>query len=161
MKLLTRIIALTVLSLVPWTLKGCNVQAGIIVVTWTAPGDDCNTGTANSYELIFDTDSTRIAAAIATDTAGGSCGNVTSGVSRVDVDAQVSGLSWRTTYDGNFISPSSAGTSETASINVSDGTYFLAMRAVDESQNVGPWTNIVRKQVDATEPAAIIGFGVQ
>lgn len=99
----------------------------LITLTWTAPGDDGNTGTATSYDLRYATDSVTVAAWT----------NAT----------QASGEP----------TPRVAGTIETYQLNLPNGTYWFAIRAKDEMGNQSAMSNIVsRVQVDAIAPAAIV-----
>ncbi|MCD6413614.1 MAG: fibronectin type III domain-containing protein [Elusimicrobia bacterium] len=89
--------------------------AGSITLSWTAPGDDGNSGTATLYDI-------RIS----------STGNITS--SNFSAVALVS----------DFVllpSPSSAGTSETLIVTgLSEGvTYWFAIKTADEVPNLSSW----------------------
>lgn len=97
-----------------------------VILTWTAPGDDGNTGTAAVYDVRYATDS-----------------------------ATVANWSNATQATGEPV-PRVAGTTETFQLNLPNGVYWFAIRARDEVGNQSPMSNIAYKaQVDAVAPSAI------
>jgi len=107
-----------------------------LVVSWTAPGDDNNSGTATTYDLRYST-------ATITD------GNFSSAT-------QVSGEP----------TPSVAGSSESKTVTgLSQGTtYYFALKTSDEAPNTSGISNIpngtTSSSSDTTSPAAVTGLAL-
>ena len=98
-----------------------------ITLTWTAPGDDGNVGTATVYDVRYATDS----ATVATWT------NAT----------QATGEP----------APRAAGSTETFQLTLPNGKYWFAIRTRDEAGNQSGASNIVSiTQADVIPPSAIV-----
>lgn len=109
--------------------------ARTITLTWTAPGDDANVGTANKYEFRY---------------------------SLVD-SATVK--TWTTaTVIPNTITPKIAGSAETFTftLNMTDGQkIFIGMKSADEVPNWSVVSNIAFATAgDTTPPAAVNNLSV-
>ena len=105
-------------------------------LTWTAPGDDGNVGTAAAYDLRYSSDSATVAAWSSAIQATGEP------------------------------SPRPAGSTETFQVSLPPGKYWFAIRARDEAGNQAAVSNLVSKsQADTTTSAVITsdnfesGFG--
>lgn len=102
-----------------------------ISLSWTAPGDDANTGTASSYDIRYST-------------------------SVIDE----SNWSSASQLIGEPL-PTSVGTAESATVNglVADVTYYFAMKTSDEVPNVSTLSNVPSLSTlpapDVTAPSAI------
>ncbi len=108
-----------------------NPTLSSLTLTWTAPGDDGNTGTASSYDI-------RYSIAAITDVNWASA-------------SQVSGAP----------APASAGTSQSMDVsNLASGTtYYFAIKTKDDANNVSAISNAVSlatKSVDTTAPTVSI-----
>jgi len=90
-----------------------EVIIGAVTVSWTAPGDDGLTGTASLYELGYYTE-------------------------------PITASNWvSATQIVSPTVPTAAGTTQTAMVNdLPSGTFYFAVRAVDEVGNVGDISNI-------------------
>ena len=98
-----------------------------ITLTWTAPGDDANVGTAAVYDVRYASDSATVA-------------NWTNAT-------QASGEP----------TPRAAGTTETLQLNLPAGKYYFAIRTRDEAGNQSGPSNIVSvTQADVIPPSAIV-----
>ncbi|HZI89795.1 MAG TPA: fibronectin type III domain-containing protein [Candidatus Polarisedimenticolia bacterium] len=110
-------------------LGAAAAHADSVTLTWTAPGDDWNTGRAASYEVRYSE------SAVSADTA-----------------------SWwaSATSIGSLPAPRTAGTRESfVVVGLAPGTtYYFAIRTRDEVPNVSGWSNIARKQT-ATVPVVL------
>ena len=109
-------------------LLSTTAQAGDAILTWTAPGDDGSVGTATSYDL------RRSASAIT--------------AANFSQATAVTGLA----------APKVAGSTETFTVTgLAPGTYYFALKAVDEAGNWSLISNVVTKTVlDTTPPGAIV-----
>jgi hypothetical protein len=98
--------------------------ADSVALTWTAPGDDGNTGTASSYELRY---------------------------SETPVSADTSGWWTSATSIGSMPTPLRAGTRESFIVAglAPATTYYFAIRSRDEVPNVSGFSNIARKQTSS------------
>ncbi|MFA4890733.1 MAG: fibronectin type III domain-containing protein, partial [Candidatus Gracilibacteria bacterium] len=107
-----------------------NIDYTAVTLTWTAPGDDVNAGTASSYDIRY----------------------VTPG--------PITGLNWEsaTQVVGEPV-PQVAGTVQSMTIGElkSETTYSFAMKTSDEVPNVSSLSNLVNVTTlkDMTPPAAI------
>ena len=102
--------------------------AAPIDVTWTAPGDDGNVGTANQYDIRYS-----------------------------ESPITVSNWDQATTVAGEP-SPQVAGSTETYTIAglLDNTTYYVAIKAADEANNWSPLSNVAQVSTgDSTAPAAI------
>lgn len=92
-----------------------GAAAGTVELSWTAPGDDNNTGTAASYEVRYST------IAISDEATWNAATPVTTAVPV----------------------PSAAGSEESVTVSglTPDATYFFAVRAEDEGGNLGDLSN--------------------
>ncbi len=107
-----------------------NPGASSITLTWTAPGDDGNTGTADSYDVRYSTST---------------------------IDEGNWGSATQATGEPT---PSIAGSGETMTVNGLDSgtTYYFAIKASDEASNVAGLSNVASgttTSVDTTPPAAV------
>lgn len=98
------------------TIYDCSVTSGSVTLTWTAPGDDENTGQATTYDIRYSS------SPILTDT-------------DFDSATQVTGEP----------APNLAGTKETSTIfGLEHGTkYYFALKTVDDAGNVSEMSNVV------------------
>jgi len=102
--------------------------AASIDVTWTAPGDDGNVGTASQYDIRYS-----------------------------ESPITVGNWDQATTVAGEP-SPQVAGTTETYAIAglLDNTTYYVAIKAADEANNWSPLSNVAQVSTgDSTAPAAI------
>lgn len=99
----------------------------IITLTWTAPGDDGNVGTAAVYDVRYAADSVTLA-------------GWTSAIQATGEPA-----------------PRPAGTKETFQLSLPPGKYWFAIRSRDEVGNQSALSNIISvTQADTIPPAAIV-----
>ena len=115
-------------------LFGCGGApvASDLVVTWTAPGDDGDVGTAAEYDI-------RISDSLIT-------------ADNFNIATQLTGEP----------APSIAGTTEIYTMApLSSGIYYLAIKTRDEAWNWSALSNVVMLDVDNVEPATITDLGVQ
>ena len=105
-------------------LAASDSTSSSIMLTWTAPGDDGNTGTANSYDIRYSTST------ITEDNWGSA--------------TQCTGEP----------APQPAGSSETFTVTVLDAntTYYFALKTSDEVPNESPLSNVANNTT--TEAAA-------
>ena len=105
-----------------------------ISLTWTSPGDDSLTGTANKYDCRWS-----IQAPVLT--------------SEASKDAWWAGAVLVT----GLPAPLVAGSTQTVSIaGFLTGTYYFVIRTKDEANNWSGWSNVIAKSVaDAIRPAPI------
>jgi len=108
-----------------------GVTTGEIDVTWVAPGDNANQGTATLYELYF-----------ATETFDEGSLNLA-------------------TLVGDTPAPAVAGTLQTHRVSGLTGEtpYYWAMRAIDEADNAGALTAMVVANTHPVPPAAVTDLG--
>jgi chitodextrinase len=102
--------------------------AASIDVTWTAPGDDGDVGTADQYDIRYS-----------------------------ESPITVGNWDQATAVTGEP-SPQVAGTTETFTITglLDNTTYYVAIKAADEASNWSPLSNVAQVSTgDATAPAAI------
>jgi len=97
-----------------------------IALTWTAPGDDGNVGTATVYDLRYASDS-----------------------------ATVAGWTTATQATGEP-APRPAGTTETQLLTLPPGKYWFAIRARDEAGNQAPLSNVISKSEGDTVSSVVI-----
>lgn len=109
------------------SLQAAPSSATAITLTWTAPGDDNNVGTAASYDIRYSTSPL-------------SEGTFASATAMVNPPV-----------------PSIAGSTETTTVTGLQPatTYFFALKATDESGNVSAMSNIATKATDALPVACI------
>lgn len=116
-----------------------HAQLPSYTLTWTAPGDDGNVGTASSYEMRW--------SATKPDSTSGTAMN-----------------SWwaSATVVPNMPSPLIAGSTQTVNVAPASGflsgtTYYFVIRASDEVPNVSAYSNVASKFTpDTTPPGRII-----
>ncbi len=110
-----------------------TLSASSVQLSWSAPGDDGASGSADSYDI-------RYASAVITEQSWGTASTIS-----------------------NEPTPGTSGSAETATLfNLQENTeYFFAIRAYDEAQNSGSLSNIVsattdqNSNPDTTAPAAV------
>lgn len=112
-----------------------QVHAEVVPLTWTAPGDDGNVGTATTYDFRY-------------------------------AQFPLTEANWNDSGVLMFFGaplPEIAGTTQTASINLPHGTWFIALKTADEVPNWSGISNIKQVIVDTTivipdtiPPAAIM-----
>lgn len=109
-------------------LLSTTARAEDVVLTWTAPGDDGNVGTAAAYDL------RRSLSAL-------TAANFNQGT-------QITGLA----------APKVAGTTETFTVTgLAPGTYYFALKARDEAGNWSSISNVVTVALlDTVPPGAIV-----
>ena len=119
-------VTLSALVITSFWCSSPNAHDGTVVLLWDAPGDDLTVGTAAAYDLRYST--TVITEA--------NFGDAT----------QATGV----------VAPMIAGTEQSHTITglTVGATYYFAIKAIDESNNIGPLSNVV--EVDGVGPAAII-----
>lgn len=121
-------------SIAPSSVANLNVQSvtgTTVVLTWTAPGDDANSGTASQYDIRY------------------SLSPIT--VASWDAATQVAGEP----------SPQVAGTGETFTVTGlnSDTQYYFAIKTADEVPNWSGLSNVTTGTTpDITPPASIINL---
>ncbi len=98
-----------------------NATADSVALTWTAPGDDGNTGTAASYEMRF---------------------------SQTPVSADTAGWWASASSVGTMPAPLGAGSRESFIVAglAPATTYYFAIRSSDEIPNVSGYSNIAARQ---------------
>jgi hypothetical protein len=109
-------------------LNATSSTATTIALSWTAPGDDGNTGTATTYDIRYSTSPITL----------GNWGSAT----------QATGEP----------APAAAGTSQNFTLSGLTGstTYYVAMRTTDNSGNVSGLSNVVnRATLDNVAPAPV------
>ncbi|MCG3178035.1 MAG: hypothetical protein BIFFINMI_00358 [Phycisphaerae bacterium] len=100
--------------------------AGEVTLTWTAPGDDANAGTAALYQVKYD-DLPLV------ETADGSKKNVNF---------------WAAINCTGEPTPAKAGTKQTFTVKgLKPGTYYFALKARDECNNESPISNVAKAEV--------------
>lgn len=124
-------------------LTGCLVvgiatgQVANVILTWTAPGDDGNIGTAAKYDVRYST-------------------------TKPDTTTQTAKDAWwaAATVTTNPPTPLVAGSAQTMTVTPAGGfvvgqTYYFVIRTRDESGNWSDWSNVAWKAVtDVVPPAA-------
>lgn len=99
-----------------------------ITLTWTAPGDDANVGTAAVYDVRYSLDSSAVV-------------GWTSATQATGVPA-----------------PRTSGTTETFQLNLSPGKYWFAVRTWDEAGNQSLISNIISKVTSDSNVFTTITF---
>lgn len=115
-------------------LLASNATGNSIQLTWTAPGDDGNSGTATAYDIRLSTS------------------NINSGTFN------------SATIISNLPTPKAAGQPETLIVSGLDQevTYYFALKTVDEAANWSDLSNVVNATtVDETPPNAINDLQVE
>jgi fibronectin type III domain protein len=105
-----------------------GATATSISISWAAPGDDGNTGTASSYDIRYSTSTITL----------GNWGSATPATGEP--------------------TPASAGTTQTYTLSGLQGsqTYYIAIRTTDSSGNVSGLSNVVnRTTLDNVAPAPV------
>lgn len=115
-------------ALVLVALLASAVQAETAALTWTATGDDGAVGTATAYDLRMST----------------------SVITAANFNAATQVL--------NVPAPKISGTTETFTVTgLTAGTYYFAIKAVDEVGNWSAISNVLLKIIlDTTPPAAMV-----
>jgi uncharacterized repeat protein (TIGR01451 family) len=106
-----------------------TITENSIQLTWTAPGDDGNSGTASTYDIRYRT------------------------------DAPITSANWATsTLIAGEPAPLVAGTSQSFTVNeLSEGvTYYFAIKTADEVPNISGLSNIVTATTVLFQPDAMI-----
>lgn len=120
---------------------------GDVTLTWTAPGDDIDTGYAAQYDLRWAGDSTLLPLWSPTPPEG------------VEQALSEDTLTYGGPYPGigDFPPPDTSGTTETYTLKgLLEGTYYVALKARDEAYNWSPISNIVRVEIDDSAPSAVV-----
>jgi hypothetical protein len=96
---------------------------------------------------------------IATDVAGGNCGDGGKiGIAKLTIDQQIPGLTWMSTLDGNWKTPSVAGTAETYTIDLPQGKWYIIIRSIDDAGNISAWSVACVVDVDESGPRKVGDF---
>lgn len=116
------------------TLTACCIirphppRAAQVEVGWTAPGDDGNVGTCAEYDIRVSQDSTLL-------------------------------VGWTSAIQiaGEPV-PHVAGTVETDTLTLANGTWYVGIKARDEAFNWSGLSNVLRITIDVVVPASIVDF---
>ena len=128
------LLILLLLFLLFYCLFGCGGApiAADVVLTFTAPGDDGDVGTAAEYDI-------RISDSMIT-------------ANNFNIATELTGEP----------TPSIAGTKESYTMApLSSGIYYLAIKTRDESFNWSALSNVLMLDIDNIEPATITDLGTQ
>lgn len=132
MKLLLVIFAFSVLMVTP--VRAQTIPTSI-TLTWTAPGDDGDVGTAKRYEMRWST-------------------------SKPDTTKLFAWWDAATVFAGMPV-PTIAGTTQTVAFAPPSGftfdtSYYFIVRAVDNANNIAPYSNVALFTIPDTLPPAQI-----
>lgn len=114
-------------------------QVASIALSWTAPGDDGNVGTASRYDLRWS-------------------------ITRPDTTSTAAKDAWwaAATAVAGVPTPLIAGSAQSVVVSPAGGfttgrTYYFVIRSADEVPNWSAWSNVAVKGIpDTTPPAPII-----
>ncbi len=111
------------------TLSTGSVTSTSVELSWNAPGDDDNTGTATTYDVRYST-------------------------SQINAGNFDAATPWTT----NVPTPAVAGSPQTVTIDTltPDTTYYFAIKAADEAGNISPVSNVPMAYTDSLAPDAVV-----